>query len=263
MDNMVLNYVARIVPHQRLQLYVDCHTVLTEHYPEGWQTVLDTIGTHLESKTINDIEYLLHSAIISNLIAVVQECGVYVSDRYDFHHNLRQLYYLARGLYLIESYPNIVALRTLYDAHTSSHDRLGNILAEVQPGFDIDNFYMMVKDISDGTMIRLDHALRTNLEYIEPLLEQHGLTAVVQELITGYATDYPAIAEIRSRTSLAPWTRTLLPTAATSSVQSRRWPPASSCSAPCSPVWKRPKRVRALALLSSTCTVTTCAWVSA
>jgi hypothetical protein len=196
MDNMVLNYVARIVPHQRLQLYVDCHTVLTEHYPEGWQTVLDTIGTHLESKTINDIEYLLHSAIISNLIAVVQECGVYVSDRYDFHHNLRQLYYLARGLYLIESYPNIVALRTLYDAHTSSHDRLGNILAEVQPGFDIDNFYMMVKDISDGTMIRLDHALRTNLEYIEPLLEQHGLTAVVQELITGYATDYPAIAEI-------------------------------------------------------------------
>lgn len=196
MDNLVLNYVARIVPPQRVQLYVDCHEVLSTHYPEGWQTVLDLIGTHLESKTVNDIEYLLHNAIIENLSTVVQDCGVYLSDRYDFHHNLRQLYYLARSLYLVENYPNVVALRTLFDAHEGAHDRLGYILAEIQPGFDVDNFYSMVSEISDGTMLRLDRTLADSVEHIEPLLEQHGLSAVVQEVITGYATDYPAIAEV-------------------------------------------------------------------
>jgi hypothetical protein len=196
MDDLVLNYVARIVPPQRLHLYLDCHTLLTARFPEGWKAVLDTIATHLETKTINDIEYLLHNAMITNLISVIQEFGVYVNDRYEFHTGLRQLYYLADGLYLIENYPNVVALRTLFDAHTSAHDRLGYILAEVKPGFDIDNFYGMVSEIADSTMLRLDDTLTQNLELVEPLLEQHGLTTVVQDLITQYASEYPAIAEL-------------------------------------------------------------------
>lgn len=196
MDNLILNYVSHIVPEQRMKLYLDVNQLLTAFYPDGWPSVMTQIETQIDNATINDIEYMLHGAMNDNLSALIEDCGIVISDKFDAHHNMRQLYHVAHGLFAIEGYPNVVALRARYDAHHSAFDKLAAVLTEVEPGFDAETFGVMVAHISPVKMRVIDEILTDNLSLAEPYLEQHKASLSVQTLLGEYVKDYPALAQL-------------------------------------------------------------------
>lgn len=194
MDNPILSYVATIVPPERMHLYVACHNLLSDYYPEGWPGVLNQITDLIESYTVNDIEYKLHEAIIENLVSMVRECNLDINPRFDLHHNLTTLHQVALGLFTFEHHTDMVSLETRYHAHEDdAHAQVAGILTEVVPGFDEHMFYEMISFISPTAIRVMGEVIETRLTAVAPVLAVQPQAEVVQQTIAEYAKVCPAI----------------------------------------------------------------------
>lgn len=193
MEFPVLGYVATVIPPERYELYLRAHGLLCDFFPDGWPTVLDMMANDIGDVTVNDMELRLHSAIITQLEAMVRECNLDFHPHVDLHHELRQLYHIANGLFHIEQYANPVALESRFNGYESAHEQLAAVLTEVEPGFDADAFPSIIGFISPTCIERVRQILEDNITTIEPMLEVQQQVPVVQRLMTEWAESSPAL----------------------------------------------------------------------
>lgn len=196
MDHPILNYVGARVPPERMALYLECHQLLVDYYPDGWYGLLDQMLTQIEDREQADIETMVHEALINNLKSMVQECNIDFHPHFDFYHELRQLYELTCAIYTLEQYQNMVALQLRFDAYTDAAEQVAAVFQEVRPSFDADTFYSMINHISPTFITRLRAILEDTIEHIEPMLESQPQVAIIGSTLAAYGKEFPALLEI-------------------------------------------------------------------
>lgn len=196
MDHPILNYLAAKVPHERMQLYLECHQLLGDYYPDGWYALLEQLLTQIEDREPPDVESMIHDAFINNLKSMVQECNIDFHPHFDFYPELRQLYELTCAIYTLEQYPNMVALQLRFDAYGDAAEQVSAVLHEVRPSFDPDMFYAMVNHISPTFITRLRAILEDTIGHIEPMLESQPQVTIIGTTLAAYGKEFPALLEI-------------------------------------------------------------------
>lgn len=196
MEHRLLQYVATMIPPERAALNQQCHALLLDFYPDGWPTVLDQILDQVESRTSTDMIDLVHESLIENLQAMVRECNLDFSPRFDFHHNLPSLYLVAQGLYSFENHIDMVSLDSRFHATEDSMSRVAAVLCEVMPGLDDYVFYEMINHVSPTCISRMAEIIEERLHLAAPVLEADNKVEVVQGILVKYGQTYPELLQL-------------------------------------------------------------------
>lgn len=196
MSHPLIDYAVARIPVERARLYLDCHQLLEDYYPDGWFTVLDQMLLKIEDQETEDNITMVHQAFINNMQAMVRECNLDFNENVDFNTELPQLYEITRAVYTLDQYPNMVALQARFDSRSDAAEQVASVLHEVRPKLDPDAFYCLVNHISSTFITRLREVLESTIEQIAPMLESQPQVTVIQSALGQYGKDYPDLLQI-------------------------------------------------------------------
>lgn len=162
--DVLLSYLSRVVPDAKLTTYKDYLPFLYQLDPGTFEVQFNQFCTYKDDFNTVDNIAQFDSTVFVLLCEAVEEFGVYLSDSAPIIDQLPLIGKMAKGLYLIDQYEDLLAIKYLYDTAENNREFIADLLHTVDNTIDPSSVLEVVEDVSPAIIIRVREYL-ADLEY--------------------------------------------------------------------------------------------------